>query len=208
MSLYKGELVTHWGWVTHICNHKITIIGSENGLSPDRCQATVLTSTAILLIGPLRTIFSEISTENHRFSSKKMDLKMSSAKCRPFCGGLLRWYQNNQQYPPKPKHQYFVLKNVFCSDLVLGKMLRIQRDAMIFQEWIDLNVISWGITCRLVVIAGTINLVPSLYWQTTSQINKSDRLRWNRRVPDLQMSCENSALYKLIKIPSTFILPM
>ena len=181
--------------MTHIWDHKITIIGSDNGLSPGRRQATVWTNAAVLLIGPLGTIFSEISTENHRFSSKKMDLKMSSTKCGPFCFGLLRWYQNNQQYPPEPKHQYFVLKNVFCSGPVLGKMLRIQRDAMIFQEWIDLNVISWGITCRLVVIAGTINLVPSLYWQTTSLINKLDRLRWNRRVPDLQMSCDDSAIY-------------
>ena len=27
---------THWGWVTHICVTKITIIGSDNGLSPGR----------------------------------------------------------------------------------------------------------------------------------------------------------------------------
>ena len=36
-------------------------IGSENGLSPIRCQAIILTNAGILSIGPLGTYFSEIS---------------------------------------------------------------------------------------------------------------------------------------------------
>ena len=31
--------LTHWGRVTHICVGKLTIIGSDNGLSPGRRQA-------------------------------------------------------------------------------------------------------------------------------------------------------------------------
>ena len=31
--------LTHWGWVTHICVDNLTIIGSDNGLSPGRRQA-------------------------------------------------------------------------------------------------------------------------------------------------------------------------
>ena len=77
-----------WGRVTHICVSKLTIIGSDNGLSPGRRQAIIWTNTEILLIGPLGTKFSEILTEIHTFSFKKMHLKMSSGKWRPFCLGL------------------------------------------------------------------------------------------------------------------------
>ena len=49
--------LTHWGRVTHICVDKLTIIGSDNGLSPGRCQTTIWTNAGILLIG---TNFSEI----------------------------------------------------------------------------------------------------------------------------------------------------
>ena len=42
----------------------------------------------IMLIGPLETNFSEILIEIQTFSFKKIRLKMSSAKCRPFCLGL------------------------------------------------------------------------------------------------------------------------
>ena len=50
----------HWGRVTHICVSKLTIIGSDNGLSPGRRQAIIWTNAGILLIGPIGTNFSEI----------------------------------------------------------------------------------------------------------------------------------------------------
>ena len=53
--------LTHWGRVTHICVGKLTIIGSENGLSPGRRQAIIWTNAGILLIEPLGTNFSENS---------------------------------------------------------------------------------------------------------------------------------------------------
>ena len=59
--------------MTHICVSKLTIIGSDNGLSPGRRQAIIWTNAGILLIGILWTSFSEI----HTFSYKKMHLKMS-----------------------------------------------------------------------------------------------------------------------------------
>ena len=80
--------LTHWGWVTHICVSKLTITGSNNGLSPDRHQAIIWTNAGLLLIGPLGTNFSEILIEILTFSFKKMRLKVSSAKQRPFCLGL------------------------------------------------------------------------------------------------------------------------
>ena len=81
-------ILTHWGLVTHICVNKLTIIGSDNGLSPGRRQAIIWTNAGILLIEPLWTNFSEISIEIHTFSFKAMHLKMSSGKRRPFCLGL------------------------------------------------------------------------------------------------------------------------
>ena len=40
--------LTHWGRVTHICVGNLTIIGSDNGLSPGRRQAIIWTSAGIL----------------------------------------------------------------------------------------------------------------------------------------------------------------
>ena len=82
------DQLTHWGRVTHICVGKLAIIGSDNGLSPGRRQAIIWTNAGILIIGPLGTNFSEILIVINTFSFKKMHLKMSSAKWRPFCLGL------------------------------------------------------------------------------------------------------------------------
>ena len=69
----------------HICVVKLTIIGSDNGLSPGRRQAIIWTNAGILLIGTLGTNFIEILIGIQTFSFKKMHLKMSSAKWRPSC---------------------------------------------------------------------------------------------------------------------------
>ena len=80
--------LTHWGRVTHICVSKLTIISSDNGLSPGRRQAIIWTNAGILLIRTLGTNFSEILGEIHSFSLSKMHMKMSSAKWRLFGLGL------------------------------------------------------------------------------------------------------------------------
>ena len=72
----------------HICVGNLTIIGSDNGLSPGRRQAIIWTNAGILLIGPLGINFSEILIKIITFLFKKMRLKVSSAKRRPFCFGL------------------------------------------------------------------------------------------------------------------------
>ena len=74
--------------MTHVCVGNLAIIGSDKGLSPGRRQAIILTSAGILLIGPLGANFSEILIEIHTISFKKIHLKMSSGKWRPFCLGL------------------------------------------------------------------------------------------------------------------------
>ena len=80
--------LNHWDWVTHICVSKLTTIGSDNGLSPDRRQAIIWTNAEILLIRTLGTNSSDFLSEIRAFSFKKMHSKMSSGKWRPPCLGL------------------------------------------------------------------------------------------------------------------------
>ena len=82
------RVLTHWGRVTHICIGKLTIIGSDNGLPPDRRQAIIRTNAGISLIGTLGTNFSEILSKIYTFAFNKMHLKMSSRRWQPFCLGL------------------------------------------------------------------------------------------------------------------------
>ena len=102
--------LTHWGRMTHICVSKLTIIGSDNGLSPDRRQAIIWTNAGILLNWPLGTNFSEMLSAIHRFSFKKTHLKMSSWKWRPFGLGpnvLSHAYPLCDGYPGKTTSVYW-----------------------------------------------------------------------------------------------------
>ena len=72
--------------MTHICVSKLTIVGSDNGLSPGRRQSIMWTN-AWILIGALGTNFSEISIETDAFSFMKIHLKMWSGKWWPICIG-------------------------------------------------------------------------------------------------------------------------
>ena len=74
--------------MTHICVSKLTIIGSDNGLSPGRRQAIIWNNAGLLSIEPLETNFSEIAIGIQTFSFKKMHLENMSEKWRPFCLGL------------------------------------------------------------------------------------------------------------------------
>ena len=88
-DLVDGDIpLTHWSRVTHICVGNLTIIGSDNGLSPGRRQAITWTNAGLLLIGPLGTNFNEILFGIQTFSFKKMHSEMSSGKWRPSCLGL------------------------------------------------------------------------------------------------------------------------
>ena len=82
------SLLIHWGRAMHMCVSNLTIIGSDNGLSPGRRQAIIWTNAGILLNGAWGTNFNEISIKILTFSFTKMRLKVLSAKWRPFCLGL------------------------------------------------------------------------------------------------------------------------
>ena len=78
------------------CLGNPTIIVSDNDLSPGWRQAIIRTNAGILLIGTLGTNFSEILSDIHTFSFKKMHLNMSSAKIvailsRPQCDKISLW---------------------------------------------------------------------------------------------------------------------
>ena len=60
-------------------------IGPDNGLAPIRRHAIIWTNAGLLLIRTLGTNVSEILITIQTFSFKKMHLKISSAKWRPFC---------------------------------------------------------------------------------------------------------------------------
>ena len=53
--------------MTHICVGNLTIIASDNGLSPGRRQAIIWTNAGILFIWPSGTNFGEILIEIHFF---------------------------------------------------------------------------------------------------------------------------------------------
>ena len=113
--------------MTHVCVSDLTIIGSDNGLSPGRRQAIIWISAGILLIGPLGTNFSEILIEILIFSFKKMRLKVSSAKRRSFCLGLnvltLSWHREFKSFLTERKDP-LILHSHFHSCWWLGDARR------------------------------------------------------------------------------------
>ena len=118
-SIESKEISTHWGWMTHICISKLTIIGSDNGLAPGRRQAIIWTDAGILSIGSLGTNFSEILITIHTFSFKKIYLNMSSGKWRPFCLGfnvLTCWrsnmFRSKTAFWRKMTHRYWIMECV------------------------------------------------------------------------------------------------
>ena len=80
-------ILTHRSRVAHICVGKVTIIGSDNGLSYGQRQAIIWINAGRLLIESFGINFSEIVIEIYTLSFKKIHLKMLSAICRQFCLG-------------------------------------------------------------------------------------------------------------------------
>ena len=84
LFVYVPTELTHCGLVTlHVI--KLTIVGSENGLSPIRRHAITWSSTDLLSIRPFRTNFNEIWIETYNFPIKEMHLKCRLQNWRPIC---------------------------------------------------------------------------------------------------------------------------
>ena len=89
LLLVSSVYLTRWGQLTHICICKLTIIVSDNGLSPGWCQAIIWNNAGILLIGHLyRNKCQWIFYGHSTFSFKKNYFKTSSGKWQPFCLSL------------------------------------------------------------------------------------------------------------------------
>ena len=87
VNWYKiGDLLIHWGWVTHICISKLTTIGWDNNWSH---QAIIWTNVGTVLIGPLGINFSEILIKICSFSFKTRQHSTQSVRNMP---------------PPSPRH--------------------------------------------------------------------------------------------------------
>ena len=76
--------LTDWGQVTHLCVSHLTIIGSDNGLSPGRRQAIIWINDGILLIAPLGTKFSEILSKCIYFHPRRCICKCRLRNVGPF----------------------------------------------------------------------------------------------------------------------------
>ena len=87
--------LTHSGRVAHICVGNLTIIGSNNGLSPDRRQAIIWTNAGISLIGPYGANFSEILIEILTFPLKNafenVVCEMTAILSRPQWVNCVMW---------------------------------------------------------------------------------------------------------------------
>ena len=67
----------------HLYVGNLVIIGSDNGLAPERRQAIIWTNDGIWVIGSLGTNVGEMLIGIHTFSINILHLKISSAKWRP-----------------------------------------------------------------------------------------------------------------------------
>ena len=95
--------LTHWGRVMHICVTYLTIIASDNSLSPNRRQAIIWTNAGILLIRSLGTNCIEILIEIHIFiqenAFENVVWKMAAILSGPQCvkGSVVHDYKSAGQ---------------------------------------------------------------------------------------------------------------
>ena len=86
-----NHLRYHLNWSrlkdAYICVSKLSIAGSNNGLSPDQHQAIIWNKAGTLWIRTLGKNSSETLIEIHTFLFKKICFTLSSGNWRPFCLG-------------------------------------------------------------------------------------------------------------------------
>ena len=146
--------------MTHICVSKLNIIGSDNGLAPGRRQAIIWTNAGIWLIRTIGTNFNEILIDIHTLSFKKMHLKMSSGKCRPFCLGHNVLIDGTVLHIPS---------NVsMVRDLVCFVVVRIATDSSISFGTISLDRVN---DATMVDIAKYMIWINRMNITTTKQLN-------------------------------------
>ena len=101
----------------HICVSKLTIIGSDNDVSPVRRQAIIETNAGILLNRTWGTNFSEGLGKIHMYSLKWINLKCPLRSCGNYVSAEIYWYEPmclymENQLTKRPKKDW--KKNFMC----------------------------------------------------------------------------------------------
>ena len=178
--------LTHWGRVTHICVGKLTIIGSDNGLSPERRRAIIWTNAGILLIGPLGTNFSEMLIEIQTFSLKKIRLKMSSAKCCSFRLGL-NVLIGILSAPTEPHQKALPCKMPQECSRLLGYYVHIQWPAMLLFDGIYRHIPIYLVSKDKIIKHIFWVVVQTFDWQNERQTDMQTAPHYNSSCPKIEV---------------------
>ena len=110
---------THWGWVKHIYVTKLTIIGSNNGLSPVRCRTIIWTNVGILtdhysnvIMDPMAFQITSLTMVYSTVDSGADQRKHQSSASLAFVRRIQRW-------PVNSPHKWPVTRKMFPFDYVI-----------------------------------------------------------------------------------------
>ena len=143
ISWHSKNQFNYWGRATYISVSKLTIIGSDDGLSPGRHKAIVWTNAGILYNWSPRNNFNW----NWYIFIKKMHLKMSSGKRWPFCLGLnvlthLSLSQLSWSPPPEKQKEGFAIHICISREMravftiYIHVYATLDQDGLIRSSWI------------------------------------------------------------------------
>ena len=80
--------VTYWDRVTHICVGNLITIGSDNGLSPGRCQVIIWTNTGIHIVYWTTRNTPQWNVNRNSYIYIQGNTFVNVCKWRQFCLGL------------------------------------------------------------------------------------------------------------------------
>ena len=131
-----SQYLTHWGRVTHICVTKLTIIDSDDGLSPGQFQAIIWTNARIVSIRPLAINLNEILIEMfiHVNALENCVLKMTTILFLP------QWVKADYHLLCKSRwiHWHSRFQNIRLK--IIAITCRFSADAYNLGEWHQTNL--------------------------------------------------------------------
>ena len=150
----RRDDLTHWGWATHICVGKLTIIGSDNGLSPGRHQAIIWTNTGILLIRPWGTNFSDLFYRKSNIfiqdnARENVVCEMASISSRPQCVTTLNDELHSMKIRVMIRMMVMITLVIFClMDMVCNCLKQTQGSPTCSHTKFAMNNLKGGILKR------------------------------------------------------------
>ena len=160
--------LTHWGRMTHIYVSKLTIIGPDNGLSPDWRQVIIWTNAGILLIGPLGTncsgnsyifiqenafenvvqkmvaILSRPQWVNRREGNPTPSLGKASMVQQPTLINTLSLQQNGWHFADNIFKYVFLNENLCIRDLNFTELKKFVSRGPIHKNLVLLQAMAWS----------------------------------------------------------------